>query len=80
MSNILVRPFRLHKDLKDGKSLQDISDDHFGCFLRYHSGIRQYMLLHMEPQSRKPHVRLYYGGTGTGKSSAARYEAGAGAY
>ncbi len=49
-------------------------------FLRYHSGIRLYILLHAEQQSRKPIVNVYFGSTGTGKSRLAEREAGPQAY
>jgi hypothetical protein len=70
----------LHEDLQGGKSLTEISDDHFGSFLRYSKGIVSYMGLHSTPRHFKTKVWVLFGPAGAGKSRLARGIAGQNAY
>lgn len=57
--------------LVQGASLAQISDDHFGAFLRYHRGIRAWKLLHAVRREWPMEVVVLWGPTGTGKTRAA---------
>jgi hypothetical protein len=71
----------VYEDLKKGNSITQISDDHFGAFLKYSRGIEKWKLLHTA-KNREWHteVVVYWGPTGTGKSRRAMHEAGPNAY
>jgi len=71
----------VHDDLKAGKSITQISDDHFTSFIKYSRGIEKWKLLHTS-KNREWHteVVVYWGPTGTGKSRRAMHEAGPNAY
>lgn len=57
------------KDSLDSKrSLQDIANDHFGPFLKYQRGIIAYRNAMATKRTWKPHVVVYWGKTGTGKT------------
>lgn len=58
----------LHASLRNGRSLREISDDHFKEYLRYERSIRSYILLHAAPTRERPSVVVYWGRTGTGKT------------
>lgn len=58
----------LHEDLKNGKSLKDIRDDHFANYLKYSKSIHQYVLHKDTPRTWRTQVRCYWGNTGTGKT------------
>jgi len=62
----------LHESLKLKRSLTEISDDHFGSFLKYERSIKSYKFLHSNPRSpnNPPSVVVYYGNTGAGKTKA----------
>lgn len=62
----------LHESLKAKKSLAEISDEHFGVFLKYERTIRSYKFLHSIPRNpeKPPSVICYWGNTGTGKTKA----------
>lgn len=46
----------------------EISDEHFGAFLKYERGIRSYIGMHSEKRSWQPDVVVFWGATGTGKT------------
>lgn len=60
----------LHQSLQMGANRRTISQEHFACFLRYSRGIDRYLLhnacLHRAVKS----VIVYWGTTGSGKTSA----------
>lgn len=60
----------LKKDLADGKSLKEISDEHFGSYMRYRRSIQSYMQLHETPRQFVTKVHVFWGATGTGKTKA----------
>jgi len=65
----------VHQLLRDGCSEVEISDAHFATWARYWRAFERFRLIHIEPRSWKPQVSLYWGPTGTGKSSLALAEA-----
>lgn len=58
----------LHTSLKVGMSLLDISNEHFGSFVRYHRAIRSWQLLNAPRIREQPSVVVYWGQTGSGKT------------
>lgn len=58
----------LKKSLDEGKTLKQISEDHFSHFLRYSRGIEKYMLLKTDPRNWEMKVKVLCGATGVGKS------------
>lgn len=60
----------LHSSLRQKRSIAQISDDHFGCFLRYERSIKSYKFIHSAPRNPDipPAVVCYFGSTGTGKT------------
>lgn len=70
----------LKKSLDEGKNLQEVSDLHFGSFLKYSRGIKEYMMLHGELRDWITFTQVYWGSPGVGKSTRAKYEGGDSAY
>lgn len=60
----------LQNDLKTGKRLKDIADDHFGTFLKYQRGINAYRNVISLRRSWVCSVVVYWGRTGAGKTKA----------
>lgn len=59
----------LHAELQAGTDLAIISNNHFGLFLRYPSGITNYLRLNCAAVMRSaPLILWLYGETGTGKT------------
>lgn len=58
----------LHNSLQAGKSLQDISNEHFVPFLKYQRGICAHKFLNESHRSWVTEVHVYWGATGTGKT------------
>lgn len=61
----------IKKCLDDGGSLLDVANNHFGDFIRYHSGFRRYKELvdkELRKKNRKVEVNVISGPTGKGKS------------
>lgn len=58
----------LKRSLDDGLRERDISEKHFGEFLRYERSIRRYIQLHIEPRNFKTEVAILWGKPGTGKT------------
>lgn len=58
----------LKADLNDGKSLQEISNEHFGSFLRYRRAIVAWKNLNTEARAWQCSVIVYWGRTGAGKT------------
>lgn len=63
-----------------GATDKELSDSHFGEWLRYNKSVDKYRLHHLPARDWQTTVQVYYGATGTGKSRRARYEAGDKAY
>lgn len=66
--------------LREGESLVAIAEEFPGDFIRYGRGFAEYQVLFQPRRNFKTEVRWFYGSTGTGKSHAAREEAGVDAY
>lgn len=66
---------QLYESLTRGDSLRTISEEQFGCFLRYERAIRSYRLLHATPRSWVPQVFIFWGVAGAGKTRRAHSEA-----
>ncbi len=66
----------LKKSLDEGKSLKEISETHFGPFLRYGRGIKEYKMMHTKLRSWITFTQVYWGPPGVGKSTRAKHEAG----
>lgn len=60
----------LKEDLKSGKRMRDICDEHFGSFLKYQKGINAAKLVYSEKRNWKMSVIVYHGRTGSGKTRA----------
>jgi hypothetical protein len=60
----------LHEDLKAGKRLSEISNDHFGSSLRYSRGISFWLAHNTEPRKWRSEVIVYWGKSGAGKTRA----------
>lgn len=58
----------IHDKLRGGASLQSISDEHFGDFIRYSTGFAKYKFLHAPKRTWKTKVVVYWGPTGCGKT------------
>lgn len=72
---------KLKEDLKNGMSLKDVSDAHFGPFLRYSRAIKEYQTLHQQNNRNwATQTTVYWGPPGTGKTKRALYEGGLDAY
>ena len=69
---------KLKADIDAGKTYEEIADDNFGNWLRYEKGIRSYRNLKTKDrkyeQGEKPKIIIYWGPSGTGKSSRAMKE------
>lgn len=62
----------LHTDIKEGKTLFEIVENHFEPFLRYSNGVLKAQAIYQYercPIYREVHVTVWYGPTGTGKST-----------
>lgn len=60
----------LQNDLRSGKRLRAIADDHFATFLRYPKGIQFFRNAVAVRRNWVPFVVVYWGKTGTGKTRA----------
>lgn len=58
----------LHNSLKEKRSLEFISDEHFGSFLKYRRSINAYRSIHSRSRNWICSVVVYWGRTGTGKT------------
>ncbi|AJD07537.1 replication-associated protein [Sewage-associated circular DNA virus-22] len=63
---------KLHQDIKDQLSDQDIADRNFRLWIQHRSGIDAYRALHSRVRDEKTEVVVICGPPGTGKSSTAR--------
>lgn len=59
---------KIKEAIDAGKSMTDISSDHFGQFVRYGKGFQAYMNMHDAQRSTKTEVVVLTGITGAGKS------------
>jgi len=66
--------------VKQNKSMRNLFDEHPEVMVKYARGIATARLVYQLQRDFKTIVKWYYGSTGTGKSRAARDEAGDGAY
>ena len=66
--------------LRDGETLRAVAEDHAGDFIRYHRGLTAYAALFSSPRTVKTDVYWFHGSTGSGKSYAARQQAGEGSF
>lgn len=64
----------LQKMLDEKKSLEEVSQVHFGSWLRYSRGIMQYQLIHTKPRDWEMEVQVIWGATGVGKTRQAKEE------
>lgn len=58
----------VHEALKEGATLEELSDSHFKAFIKYHKGLEKYKSLKMQPRKHKTELLIFYGEPGTGKS------------
>lgn len=58
----------LKEALDAGKSIAEVSEEHFGQYMRYRRSVHAYVNLHTKPRNFKTIVKVYWGKTGTGKS------------
>lgn len=66
--------------VKQNKSMRNLFDEHPEVMVKYARGIASARLVYAEQRDFKTIIKWYYGSTGTGKSRAARDEAGNAAY
>lgn len=59
------------ESLDRGISMAQFANDHFGTFIRYPRAVHRYREYVQPKRSWKPHVLIFYGPTGSGKSRAA---------
>lgn len=70
----------VQKRIRDGDSLLEIADEHFGIWCRYYRSFQLYKSMVVPTRNFKSVVRVYYGPSGVGKSRRATYECGEDAY
>jgi len=58
----------MKKDMDAGMSLQDLSDNHFGSFIRYGRGIQAYRLLKTPPRTQTTISVVLFGASNAGKT------------
>lgn len=66
----------LKSALDEKKPLSEISQEHFGQFLRYERSIKSYLALNQEKRTWEVDVKVYWGISRTGKTRRAYEEAG----
>lgn len=66
------------ESLDRGVSMTQFANDHFGTFIRYPRAVCRYRELLQPKRDWRPHVLIFYGPTGSGKSRAAFERAKAG--
>lgn len=62
----------LQFDIGSGMSIMEISENHFGSYLRYNKGIEKYIGMRAKPRTVKTHVSLFIGPPGCGKTTRVR--------
>lgn len=60
------------EDIKSGRSIKQVAEDHPETFIRFHKGITALKMILIKPRNSVPNVTILYGPTGTGKSKLAR--------
>jgi len=65
---------QIKRKLDEGASIEDIMDDHFSDWCRYGRAFREYKRIKSIKRNFKSHVTVYWGPTGTGKSTRVLHE------
>lgn len=58
----------LHKRMREGATIDDIREEYFGLYLKYHRAIEKYAQKNQRTREWKTKVIVYHGVTGTGKT------------
>jgi len=68
----------LHADILSGMSQRDVSNQHFGLYLRYSTGLQRYWTLNASTATRsEPKIYWLWGPSGTGKTQRiSKYQSG----
>lgn len=59
---------QIKEEIDEGKSINEIAQDHVAAYIRYHSGIEKYKRLSMKHRNEKPTVVWIWGLSGVGKT------------
>lgn len=70
----------VQRRLDDGEPMAVIAQEHFGVFLHYSRGLREYVCLRRSQRNYQTTVLVLWGPPGTGKSRYAHYVGGPNAY
>lgn len=70
----------IREEILAGHSMEQIADDHFGSYVRYFKGIEKYASFKAKARKEHTFCQVYWGPSGTGKSTRAMYEAGEDVY
>lgn len=70
----------VQRKLDEGATMAEVSRAHFGVFLHYSRGLKEYVQLHRPQRDWQTTVVVLWGESGTGKSRRAKELAGPGAY
>lgn len=64
----------LHECIKSGSSLLEVAEQFPSAYMRYSTGIEKIYYLQQKPRNWETQVIVYYGDTGTGKTSKVHHE------
>lgn len=59
---------KLHEDLKDGMTMAEVADEHFGAYLKYGPAIKRWKGDTAKVRTTPTEVYIHWGDTGTGKT------------